>query len=786
MCDAARDQHAKLSANYFKELEHLRRGVEKMLEQCASFMNPAALGHLAESLELEAKYVTKCKDDTAGFGASNKKDTRAVPAHAGSDNPEEVLRQQIEVLEGDILDMQQQNDKLRKDLENKLGGARARASLVAVAAATSAFQEGTCQTEPVDIVEAGRRGSASGGAAAAARRRRKARKGPRAPGEPADESEEEEEDVIDPVTGAPRRIPGRSAPPQAAGDPSRGPEVYVDDPGSAGRLAALEREVAKAQDERNAADDKLKSAEEENVPLEDRLKHLQQQLRDREDATSATRRKLDDAQNLVSALERQIRQLSGKPEVEEQSKTMRAKDSVDKTVGAKKKAKEGPSVAERKGITRRLIVDDGPDAGEAPAGDRTADANDAVAELVEEEEAEEEAPGGKVDQCVGNGPGPGMSDMPVLCRGRRYSKLPSQVVHTATSHSATQPSPSRRMAVSCSADNLPPMKFGMARTAPDDARPRDLPIGPGRTAAASSSRGLSSSGSGVPARPRNLTSSAGKASAPSASSRDLLSSGSGTVPRDLPVGTSGMPTRSRDLTSSSGRAVAPVASSRDLLSSGSGTLRPRDLPVGTIGIAGCSDDLATDAGMTAASAALSRHLLSTGSATLPQDLPVGVAGLTTSAPDLPLGAGIDAAASALSRDLRFIGSLDEFRDLPASPAGAASTADLARNVLLDAAGTVTPSALPRDMMLDPTQSSSPWSAKAAHRVSWRANPRVPAPFEVPGHAGGHGVLGSDPEPYLLQVWEQCTRGHKKPPRRELQVLGALAPLLADSGGDLLA
>merc|ERR1712060_664143 len=127
-----------------------------------------------------------------------------------------------------------------------------------------------------------------------------------------------------------------------------------------------------------------------------------------------------------------------------------------------------------------------------------------------------------------------------------------------------------------------------------------------------------------------------------------------------------------------------------------------------------------------------------------------------------------ASPSFCSRDLLLGGS---------QSLGAGSPSDIARRM----PSTVN---LSSSMLSAKTIKPSPMAGKVRLRADAKADALTmllahSAPFEEAGHAREHREMSDEPEPYLLQVWEHLKKRSvvlQKPPRRELQVLGALAPL----------
>lgn len=115
-CEGLEAGHAEASANFFKEIEHLRRALGKLLEGATKYMPANVLRALKESLQLDVRYLTKPEEGEGG-------PLPPAPVVEVVDQSEliEKLRRQIAELEKEILDqkytIQDLEEELRKAQE---------------------------------------------------------------------------------------------------------------------------------------------------------------------------------------------------------------------------------------------------------------------------------------------------------------------------------------------------------------------------------------------------------------------------------------------------------------------------------------------------------------------------------------------------------------------------------------------------------------------------------------------------------------------------------------------
>eukprot|EP00913_Durusdinium_trenchii_P028066 g26313.t1 len=115
-CEGLEAGHAEASANFFKEIEHLRRALGKLLEGATKYMPANVLRALKESLQLDVRYLTKPEEGEGG-------PLPPAPVVEVVDQSEliEKLRRQIAELEKEILDqkytIQDREKELRKAQE---------------------------------------------------------------------------------------------------------------------------------------------------------------------------------------------------------------------------------------------------------------------------------------------------------------------------------------------------------------------------------------------------------------------------------------------------------------------------------------------------------------------------------------------------------------------------------------------------------------------------------------------------------------------------------------------
>lgn len=203
------------------------------------------------------------------------------------------------------------------------------------------------------------------------------------------------------------------------------------------KTKALERDLAKVQAERDLYEAKTRTAEQALAKLQERVKGLERMMREREDEVAALKREAEAAQNLIGILEKQLGKTQD-GEAEEKQGNSGANGggaaSNGKKSGVKKAPKGGPdvAVAGKKGVTKR---EPGASAksggGTGGTGGAKGDGDGAAGESEnegDEGDSDAEALPEMLDKCVGNGPGPGMLDEPVRCRGGKAPGLPRDKV----------------------------------------------------------------------------------------------------------------------------------------------------------------------------------------------------------------------------------------------------------------------------------------------------------------------------------------------------------------------
>eukprot|EP00933_Yihiella_yeosuensis_P043173 TRINITY_DN3790_c0_g1_i1.p1 TRINITY_DN3790_c0_g1~~TRINITY_DN3790_c0_g1_i1.p1 ORF type:complete len:669 (+),score=162.85 TRINITY_DN3790_c0_g1_i1:211-2217(+) len=426
-CEETKANFDETKKKFFTEIEHLRRGLKKLIETVRPFMPAANLRRLMEELQLDVRYLTTPEPGEGG----------PIPQVAAEDDPlVKNLRRRIAELEAIVHD---QKHEIR-DLENELrkayellakagiqaevpasrGRGKAGARPEAKEIQTDPWHPGKRETEVVETgyAEAGTRERKAKEA------REKEEKGPRkkkAPGEPEDSSDEEE--VVDPVTGKKKFV--RRAEKESESKPGR-TVIHQDgiDPKEYERLKA-ELELLKM---------KLKAAERQLEELE-ALKKENAELK----------RRLAEQEKLIAELQAKIAELEGRPQGEGgvrylvqkgdsaqpeavEGKKKKKADAKEEGGGrsggggltSKERAKFGGPVQMKEG--KKATIPKEQKEAEKAAKKAEAEARGEVYESEsseeEEESSESEASVVMVDACVGNGPGRGMADEPIRIRGR--------------------------------------------------------------------------------------------------------------------------------------------------------------------------------------------------------------------------------------------------------------------------------------------------------------------------------------------------------------------------------
>jgi len=454
-CDGLRKIMQEEKKKYLLETEHLRRGLEKLVEACTPVMSASQMANLMHQLQLDVRYLTKSAEEE-GEGSPKHNRGPAVFGGGGGESQIDKLNRKINML-------MEENEKLLAQLgevSSGGGGAGANGKGGRGGAKLKTGTDREMQTDPMEFGGSKNNSSVDRDGGGKAGKKKKARKadggggGTRKAGGGggADSDSSSEESSEDPVTGQRRPRPkkthdsgGGRAPKATAGHPGHagggggdggggGPPVNHE------KLAALERQLAQITAEKDLLEMKLKSAEKGKVSLEDRLKALEKQMRDRDGEVSRLEQRIKDGENLVSILEGQLANAGAAPAgTASPTKGGAATGQAATKSGVKKAPKGGPDipVAGKKGITKRnpngSAAGGGGEGGTGGGGDGAegegaAENGEDAAEDAAEDEDEEGSEGPKmVDACVGNGPGPGLADDPIRCRGHKAPGVPREL-----------------------------------------------------------------------------------------------------------------------------------------------------------------------------------------------------------------------------------------------------------------------------------------------------------------------------------------------------------------------
>mmetsp|Transcript_2141 Transcript_2141/g.8356 ORF Transcript_2141/g.8356 Transcript_2141/m.8356 type:complete len:686 (+) Transcript_2141:92-2149(+) len=446
-CEDLQKKHAENKRLAIMETEHLRRGLEKVMEQCAVYMSGPKVQEMVDNLQLDVRYMTK--EPELPEGTKIKEGRLAQKGNfssAGDGGLVEKLKKQIAMLEDDVSALKTKIGQGGDDGPSAplAGGGGKRGLTVAVAVKT--FETAITQTNPVkfdsggaaparDESSPGKEGKEKTGASRNELANKKVAKK-----RPQDDSSSSDDDS--PSRGPGQRDEGGEVSAKKARKP-RGPKEALGsavDDGEAEelreKLAALQRDFNKAQSEKGLLEMKLKSAERATAKAESRTKEVEAESASKDVEIESLKRKLADAQKLTDALENKVRDLSGAANPQEEigkASGRGGNSSPQDTSSPKKKKNKGPDVPvkEKKGIVKRQLMTDAPEDGSGggaevgSAGEGKEGAATAGGEEADEVASEDEDCGPKmVDQCIGPGPGPGLGDDPVRCVGHRAPGLP--------------------------------------------------------------------------------------------------------------------------------------------------------------------------------------------------------------------------------------------------------------------------------------------------------------------------------------------------------------------------
>mmetsp|Transcript_17591 Transcript_17591/g.30820 ORF Transcript_17591/g.30820 Transcript_17591/m.30820 type:complete len:620 (+) Transcript_17591:307-2166(+) len=401
-------QHKEDSDRFFKELEHLRRGMHKLVDACRAFMPASTLRALQESLQLDVRYFTTPAQGEGG-------PLPPLPPVEDQSALIEKLRAKIADQDDKIEDQERLIQQLQRELEKALEKLRAIGVEVPSAPIKRQLKQGPqsvqIQTDPW-MPPRGQDGGtfdADEDSDDPITGKKKVKKGPGDPKEkrarrPGEDGEDDGPTrVVDGGTGG--QVVQKVF--QKGGGPGETTVVHTGaDPEELRRLQA---ELELLRMKLAAAERQLKEMD----ALKAEIEELKRLLAAKDAELAALRAQIAKLQALLDS-----RGGGGKADEAPAGKKKKEAEETDKK--KKKKASGAVEATGGKGGTvlkpdaekpekRKLITDDG--------------------EVVEEEESEEEEEESEseeekvmVDVCVGNGPGKGMSDEPIRMRGRAVFK----------------------------------------------------------------------------------------------------------------------------------------------------------------------------------------------------------------------------------------------------------------------------------------------------------------------------------------------------------------------------
>jgi len=350
---------------FFTETEHVRRGVEKALEQLSTLMPSKAFQVFKDSLQLDVRFYTAHGDDAEEPHDEDERPEALSSSMSGgflSREQHAKVLSRMARLEEEIERLERENQILKDQSKTRAGG-------LDTVGTSSKRHEASAQTTEVfqsSSVPRSIAGNAAGGVASS---------------------------------------------PASTWNPQAFSQTQANSQPSAGISGIDKNELQRLMDELNlqklrtsAAESKLKNAEDLKArELKDLRELHEKEMRERDIAALDLRRQLEEQQARLAKLENDAAQgTSGLPGAQQAAQEVKRAHRSNVT-----SPRDSRSAAARTGRRRELPSD--------PQGARhSTEASD--------DESTRDRPV-LVDACVGNGPGPGLSQEPVKCRGKSAKAL---------------------------------------------------------------------------------------------------------------------------------------------------------------------------------------------------------------------------------------------------------------------------------------------------------------------------------------------------------------------------
>lgn len=409
-CEEQHAQHEEVLEKYHKELEHLRRGLSKMLESAKVFMPASHLRTLQESLQLDVRFLSAPKEGEGG-------PLPPLPAVEDQFALIEQLRAKIASQALKIDEFREDNQFLREELKRALDALKKAGVQFAASSGNRKL------TEPPKSVEAqtdpwrpeGPKGTHDDSLGVIDEATSKKKKGgpkdsetnegkrPRRPGHSSSDSDEE----IDPATGQTVVKKG-----------GRGGRGYGDE-GTAGTNSGIDpdehkRLLAELELLRMKVSAMEKQLKQLDV-LKAEIERLNKLLADKDALIDSLRSQISKLQALLDA--------GGDAPAAAAVGPGRRKSSKEEET--KKKGKKAAGAVDIQGGKKGTVLK--PDAEKGPKRKVVSEDGKEIEVVIEEDDADDEDSEDEKnvvmeDKCVGNGPGKGMQDEPIRARGRGLFK----------------------------------------------------------------------------------------------------------------------------------------------------------------------------------------------------------------------------------------------------------------------------------------------------------------------------------------------------------------------------
>lgn len=116
-CAELREKHMAEKRKYFMEVGHLRRAVNKLLDQCANFMSSTSFHKFKETLQLEVRYLTEHGDEEVMSRSPSS--GRTSPGSPKMGMSYGRMEERINMLEEQNAKLEKQNKRLIEELSKQ-------------------------------------------------------------------------------------------------------------------------------------------------------------------------------------------------------------------------------------------------------------------------------------------------------------------------------------------------------------------------------------------------------------------------------------------------------------------------------------------------------------------------------------------------------------------------------------------------------------------------------------------------------------------------------------------